>query len=142
MRDLCVELSLSSVRITTESNRRMQEWLDKLSTTKVSANRFTAVRDGVFGERADDSAPKRLRAIDNFTNIHTAEVERVGATGYALVNTITGYADHMLSYNGDDTQRAESRMLSVIEGASEKFKERAMGVFATVEPKAVLTFAK
>lgn len=127
-------------RITTETNRRMAEWLDTLSTVKLSETRSQAIVDGIFGER-DEANGRKAASIDRFTKILDAEVEHSGRTGYAMVNAITGYADHMLSYNGDTDQRAESRMLSVIEGASEKFKERGLAVFAEHEPKAVLTFS-
>lgn len=129
-----------SFRITTESNRRMQEWMDRLTTIKVSEERFNAVVDGVFEPLDDTTGAKRRGAIDRFRKIYDAEKDRVGATGYAVLNTITGYADHILTYNGDEHQRAEARMLSVISGASEDFKERALGVYAGYEPKAVLTF--
>lgn len=128
-------------RITTESNRRMKEWLETLTTVKVADTRLDAVVDGIFDPVDEDTGSKRRVAVDRFRLIYAAESERSGKTGYALVNAFSGYADHALTYNGDPDQRAESRMRSVIDGAAEKFKENALRVYGALEPKAALTFS-
>lgn len=128
----------TALRITTEANRRMAEWLDRLSTTKVKDELVQSVRDGMFGPLDDQTPARRRNAIEAFQNIYNAEKERSGQTAYAVVNTITGYADHALGYNGDSEQRARARMLSVIEGRAEQLKEQGLELLAAKEPKALL----
>jgi len=124
-------------KVTTEANRRMAEWLEKAATTKLTEANEKALVEGIFGPLDDDDvhATKRLAAT-NFRKILAAEQERGGKTAYSAINTITGFADHTLRYNGDDATRAESRMLSVIEGSAEKFKENGIQVLRAVAPKA------
>lgn len=138
-----LEQARNALQITTAAQRRMQEWLDTLSTTKLTENKVDAVVDGIFGGALDEnSSAQKRNQVGIFRSILKAEEERVGRTGYAVVNAITGFADHKLTYNGTEEDRRERRFLSVVNGRAEQWKENALEAFAGVEPKASLVFTK
>jgi phage/plasmid-like protein (TIGR03299 family) len=124
-----------ALRITTESNRRMQEWLSKLTTHKLTEQTVDAAVEQIFGPLDSEAGGVKSGQATNFRRIFAAEEERVGRTAYAYVNAITGYADHSLRYNGDALSRNEARMLSVIDGKAENFKEKGLAIIQGLDPK-------
>ena len=131
-----LKIARDTLRVTTEANRRMTEWLQRTTTAKLSANTVDTVVEGIFGPVTEDDHGTKRNAVANFRRIFEAEQTRNGRTAYSMVNAITGYADHNLRYNGDSTSRAEARMLSTIEGHAEDFKEKGIYVLGQLEPKA------
>lgn len=123
-----------ALAVTQESNLRLTSWLGKAAVAKAPESMVREVQTALFGEIDDATSAQRLAAVEKFSEIYHAEAERVGETAYALVQAITGFADHEFRYNGTDAKKNETRFLSVTsgEGASMHFKTKGIGVVSTL----------
>lgn len=118
-----------ALRITTESSRRMAEWLSRLQDLRVTPHDIQAVTTAIFGAGSLDAAPspQRRRAIETFQAIYAAEVSLAGAeTAYALANAVTGDIDHTRRYTGTSDKRVESRFTSLTAGVGASTKESTL----------------
>lgn len=116
--------------IETDARSKMEEWLNRLAYKKIGVAESEQIRDALF-EPLDDATPKRRRdAIDKFMAIYSAECAREGRTAYALVQTITGYGDHMITYRKRDD--GEERMRSALGGTGQKFKQKGISLVASI----------
>lgn len=114
------------LELTHEGAQATAKFLNKANSIKCDTSSVEAVQQVLFGPLDDNTSPQRRRAIETFLGMYAAETVVVGKTVYALANAVTGYADHALKYNGASDIKAERRLVSVIDGASEKFKVKGM----------------
>lgn len=123
------------INLTTGAQRRMTEWLEKQAAKKVSADQVTLVREEMFGSLDDATSEHKREAIANFMTIYEAEREREGRTGYALIQTVTGYADHMITLRHKDSN--EEKMVSFLGGTGTQFKTKGLTAIAKTTRLAV-----
>lgn len=119
------------LKVATRSQRRLQDWLNQAAQTDVTEENIVAVRDEIIGTLDEETPAIRQTAIAKFMEIYTEEANRVGASAYALVNAVTGYADHG-SKGGAKPKSADARFeSSLILGALKTMKE--VGIAALCE---------
>lgn len=118
--------------ISTEQQRRMAEFLTRALDTEINTTVLDNTIEAIFGEAPeDDKALDRYNTkIRKFTNkFWLPEFDRTGATAYTLFNTITGYADHGLTYYGSEAVRDERRFAAnVLDGNSEAARVKKVGM--------------
>lgn len=108
--------------ITTETQRRMQEWLEQAASTPIEGRHVQLFRDDMFGPYDDATPAVRVNAIEAWTGIFSEEARRNGRTAYALANSVTGYADHATRFHeGED-----ARFTSIFKGSAFAFKKKGM----------------
>lgn len=113
------------LQATTDEQRRYQEWLQKLSEAQVSEKTVTNIQEKLFGGLDEATPTQRKNAIESFLAIYKEEAERVGATGYALANAVTGYADHKIRVTKDS-----NKLISSLTGRSAMFKKQGLVAIA------------
>jgi len=140
--------------VTTESSRRLKVFMEKAS--KVRANKvFEPVMRSVlnipleaYPDLTDDSNPKAIRdKMDRFLEIYAEEQKLNGPNVYSLINAVTGYVDHGLSYQGKidedmtpteklgvTTAKAERRFTSIERGRAQDLKTNALAIIRTAVP--------
>jgi phage/plasmid-like protein (TIGR03299 family) len=118
------------LRITTDDQRRMQEWLDRLAAKKITEEQVIVVRDACFGSLDDDTATRRRQAIETWMAVYEAEKEREGRTGYCALQTVTGYGDHLVSLR--KREDGEEHLRSVLGGTGAQFKKKGIIAVANV----------
>lgn len=119
--------------VTTNTQRRMGEWLKIAADTKVTDEQFAACRTAVFGALDDESPKQRQDTIAKFMAIYAEETARVGDTAYAMLNAITGFADHGKEQRGEGRQKDEAHFNSILldTGTANTFKTRGLDALVT-----------
>lgn len=124
------ETARAVLNVTTDTQRRMTDWLERLSRKKMTENAVLEVRDQIFGS-LDDETPKRRRtAIESWMQVYEAERAREGRTAYTVFQTITGYGDHLLNLRERDD--GEERMRSALGGSGNLFKQKGTKILTSV----------
>jgi phage/plasmid-like protein (TIGR03299 family) len=119
--------------VVTEQQKRYAEWLEAAATTQTDDTALRSVTTALFGGVDDETPTQRLNAIKAFREIYDQEVARGGASAYALVNTVTGYADHGLRLNiRKDENAGAERLISMMGGAADIFKTRGLKAVAEI----------
>lgn len=122
-----LQAAARTLNVTTEASRRFAEWAGGLGKVKLSDQKEQAIVDGIFGPMDDATSAQKRAAVALFQQIYQAERERQGANAYSMLQAVTGYADHRLTYIGDNTQRAEARFNStLINGRALDFKNKGV----------------
>lgn len=111
--------------ISTGQQRRMEEWLRKLTEVEVEEAGMIKVRETLFGGLDEATPTQRKNAIDSFTEIYRAEAERCGETAYALAQTVTGYADHKVRVTAKS-----NRLASALVGRTAQVKQAGLTAVA------------
>jgi phage/plasmid-like protein (TIGR03299 family) len=133
-----LDAAQETIKVTTEDQRRMQEFLQSALATEMKKDVRDAITAEIFGRPDDAKTDKMQTRIRNkvgaFRRIGAEEYSHYGDTAYTMIQAITGFADHWFQPNnrGTDEQRAERRTLSVIEGKAYKFKSDALGLVREV----------
>jgi len=109
------------LNITSEANRRQRDLLQRAIETQATAADVSLIVEELFGESlksdSDRTRGAAERAVVDFkARFLLPEVRRTGQTAYALINAVTGYADHALRYQGDGQAKAERRMETTLWG--------------------------
>lgn len=118
------------LQITTKAQRDMHQWMEKLVRKTLSVDEVDTVREAMFGSLDDETPSRRRDAIERFISIYNAEQQREGRTGYAVLQTITGYADHMINLRSRDDN--EERLRSAIGGTGLLFKQKGIAALSAV----------
>jgi len=110
--------------ITTAQQARMQEWLDASVDVPVTVDIIEQVRNVVLSvdEVTHETSQRMRNKAATFTRIYREEQSFVGKNAYALINAVTGYADHAQQYNGTDDQKRDRKFAGIAGGASQKAK--------------------
>lgn len=126
-----LEIARSVLQVTTAQQRRYAEWLRSAAGIKTSEAEFEQVQERLFGPLDDQTPKRREDAIRTFREIYDAEVEAVGENAYALINAVTGYADHGMAYRENKTV-AERRFASLMlrDGRAAQFKTNGLALVA------------
>jgi phage/plasmid-like protein (TIGR03299 family) len=120
-----------ALSVTTGAHATMQTFLKHSAATKVGPKGVLTVQEALFGSLDDETPKQRREAIERFKAVYWAEKERSGATAYALVNAITGYADHEVRYLGTDDEQAERRLVSTTGAWSTNYHTKALEIKRT-----------
>ncbi len=132
-------MAQSILKITTSAMRRYQEWLNQLVDIEVPADKLTAVKDDIF-EPLDTATPtQRRKAIEAFQSIYDAEKVLHGDSAYTLVQTATGYADHIVRVQYKGT--GDERMISALGGTIHNTKVKMLNSIGKVLDLSSLTMA-
>jgi phage/plasmid-like protein (TIGR03299 family) len=125
-----LERAREVLRVTTKEHEKMTWFLAKAAEYKVSQKDVLNVQTALFGTLDDDTPARRRHAIEAFQAIYAAEAAMRGDNAYSLVNAVTGYADHELSYQGDSETRAQARLLSTVgdNGVGMRLKQTGLAV--------------
>lgn len=126
-----------SYAITTESTRRMQEWLGKALDTTAPKGTADELMIAMFGDPAEAETPRILQGINDKRDLFTRkfampEFQRTGATAYTLFNAATGYADWALDFRGNAQTAQEARFISSLDGRGARLKDAAVKVLAGI----------
>ena len=98
-----LEAAKEFLAITTESQQRMNEWLEKMQETKVDRYKaMSNLKEVLFGiepgSKDEDIPERRLEAVELFKRIYSAEQDYMEGkfkdTAYPVVQALTGFADH------------------------------------------------
>jgi len=118
-----LESAREILKVSTESMRKLQAFLERAREVEVSEDELEGVTNELFGPLDDATPTRRAHAIRTFQEIYAAETAAVGENAYALVNAVTGYADHARSYHAGKGS-AEKRFLSLTDtwGSGYQFK--------------------
>ena len=123
--------ALETLEETRKQNKQLAAYLERAAHKKVTNETIRLLTVTMFGEVEDDEGGQRRNAIDKFDEMLHAECARSGGTAYALINAVTGYADHAFRYNGDETKQAQSRFLAITAGGTAaKFKAKGIAEIA------------
>lgn len=115
--------AVGTLEETRQQNKLLAEYLTRAAHKKVTNATIRDLTLAMFGDVDEDEGGQRRNAIDKFDEMLHAECARSGGTAYALINAITGYADHAFRYNGTDAKKSESRFLAITAGGTAaKFK--------------------
>jgi phage/plasmid-like protein (TIGR03299 family) len=124
------ERARAILNVTTESQRRMEQWMKKLLNKKISDADVTTVREQIFGSLDEATPARRREAIERFMAIYEAEKEREGRTGYTVLQTVTGYGDHMI--NLKSRPDGDEKLISAIAGTGLVFKQKGIQILSAV----------
>lgn len=119
------------MRVTTESQRQYRVWLEALHGTPIENAGMNALLLEMFGDPSKAETTRVANNIQESLNMFRAkflatEVGRQGATGYSLLQALTGYADHAFRFNGEGQKKLETRFSSsMIGGRGIIFKDAA-----------------
>jgi hypothetical protein len=118
------------LNVTTDTQRRLTEWMERLSRKRVTEDDALVVREALFGSLDEETPTRRRDAIERWTSIYNAEKEREGRTGYTLLQTVTGFADHIIvprsRYSG------EEKFHSALGGRILSFKRKGIASISAV----------
>ncbi len=124
-----LEKAKAAMRLAAEQQKAVVGWLRKTTTVKVSEADILRTVEAIFGPLGDDAPAQQRRKAETFQDILGQEIKVNGLTAYSLVNTVTGYANHALTYQGDGPARAEARFRAVfIQGNSHNFARVGLSV--------------
>lgn len=118
------------LNVTTETQLRMTEWLNRLARKKVTEDEVIQVRDKIFGSLDDVTQKRRRTAVENWMRVYEAEREREGRTAYTVLQTITGYGDHFLNLR--ERPDGEQRLRSALDGSGQSFKKKGIQILTSV----------
>jgi phage/plasmid-like protein (TIGR03299 family) len=125
--------------VTTESQRRLAEFLSRAAETRVSEQALAAVEEDLFG-KPEDRGPRIATKVGAFKRILGAEVRRNDQTAYSVLNAITGYVDHVRSGDSRSRNSNEERRFEATQfGAGPGVKAGAIKVLARETGLALLT---
>lgn len=130
--DLGKKFAAAKDLLTLEAGARssMEEWLNKMSRKKMTVAQFEQVQEHLFGSLDDATPPRRREAIEKFLSIYNAECEREGRTGYAGIQTITGYGDHMVTLR--KRSDGEAKLRSALGGTGQQFKQKGIAALSAI----------
>lgn len=118
------EAAKEVLNVTTDAQRRMTEWMQKLLNKRITEDEVIEVRDKLFGS-LDEATPARRRdAIDRWMSVYLAEREREGRSAYTVLQTITGYADHFTSLRSKPD--GAEKLHSALTGTGMLFKHKGI----------------
>lgn len=130
------EAARAVLNVTTEAQRRMTEWMEKLAREKLSEDSVTTIQEKIFGTLDEETPARRREAIEKFRSIYEAEQAREGRTSYAVLQAVTGYGDHMINLR--QRKDGEERLRSVLSGGSGLlFKQKGIAALAAASRVAV-----
>lgn len=134
-----LEAAHEMLAVTTAQQRRMSEWLKGTVDVPVTVDIIEQVRNAVLSvdEVTHESSMRMRNKAAKFGRIFHEEQMVVGKTAYALVNAVTGYADHALQYNGSDEQKRERRFEGISNGPSQRAKVAGFAALTTATGGAV-----
>lgn len=115
------ERARRTLAATTATSRALNEWMVKLAKKKVTEDQVTLFREGLFGVNDDETPTRRKNRIEQFMSVYMAEQERVGRTGYAMLQAVTGFADHLLDVR--ERNDGNQKLMSAIQGTGLVFKQ-------------------
>lgn len=114
-------------KLTTAEMRRMSQYLEEAARTEVTAEQVEEVREEIFGTLDDATPTQRRKAIESFMDIYKEEQDADGRNAFALVNAVTGFADHKVRV----TQKS-SAMGSSLSGGIHLFKRDGLAAVSKV----------
>jgi phage/plasmid-like protein (TIGR03299 family) len=123
-----LDAARSLLTVTTESQRRLQEFLKAAAACDIKEYEVAAVQTAIFGSLDEKTPTQRKKAIDAFRRIYAEESQRNGNTAYSLFNTVTGFGDHARRYQGEGEIKAEHRFISIFETWGQSYLLKAKGL--------------
>lgn len=127
------------LRVTTEDQRHMQEFLAKAQAERVSAEQVSVIVGELFGSRpiGDDATPRKLgsweRKLAGFREVARVELD-ANPTAYGLIQTITGFADHTMRPESKADLGPDRAFAAEFGGSGERFKRDAISIVREVVP--------
>ena len=115
----------NALQFVSEQQRRLATFLERAAATDVERATYCELEDQLFGTEAE-RGPRVRNNLGRFRSVVGAEVARGGRTAYALVNGITGYADHARTMNLSTIAKREARLESTIDGGAATFKAQGL----------------
>jgi phage/plasmid-like protein (TIGR03299 family) len=120
-----------TLRIATAHQRRMQEFLAAAYETRITRDDVAAVVADIFGERPDE-ATSGIRTLNGYDR-KLAGFKRVASeeltsspTAYGLIQSITGYADHLMRPESKAAAGPDRAFAAEFGGSGAKFKAQAI----------------
>lgn len=129
-----MEAAQKVMAISTENQRRLQEYLTKLAEVKVEAPVLAKVTSGLFrvemdaktGSLDEETPGVKKAAVERFLKIYNEEIQANGPTAYSLFQAVTGYADHGIQVRKDKITETRTEEVPA-EAAAPKAKGKGKG---------------
>lgn len=135
-------LAKDVMKVTTERERKYVAWLEQLAETKVGGDVREKVRETMLCAADDAKTVRRQEALSAWNEILGEEDKLHEGTAYALLQTITGFADHAIKLrvprNSEDA--GMEKMISFTRGPGNAFRVKgieALGAFTNVPVPAI-----
>lgn len=129
-----MEIAAETLAIVTAEQKRMAEFLERAAAKAATPDDFQQVEVALFGKPDDRGTQTKANAA-RFATIAAQEIAVGGQTFYSIVNTITGYADHVkaggqkwLAADKRTADLASKRFESAVVGSAAGFKQQGTDV--------------